>query len=65
MRLAGHVDPLLTREISGSSFTHENVNLQTLGFEHVSSSYQGITIPSDIAGERLGNCVYVLQGQSY
>ena len=34
--------------------TKENVNLQTLGFEHVPGNYQGIVNPIDIAGERLG-----------
>ena len=34
--------------------TKENVNLQTLGFEHVNSNCQGIINPIDIAGERLG-----------
>ena len=40
--------------VEGVLSTKENVNLQTLGFEHVSSSYQGIINPIDIAGERLG-----------
>ena len=41
-------------KVLGVLSTKENVNLQTLGFEHVSSSYQGIINPIDIAGERLG-----------
>ena len=52
--VGGHVDPLLNERFLGVLSTKENVNLQTLGFEHVSSSYQGIINPIDIAGERLG-----------
>ena len=44
----------LIERFLGVLSTKENVNLQTLGFEHVSSSYQGIINPIDIAGERLG-----------
>ena len=57
--VGGHVDPLLNERFLGVLSTKENVNLQTLGFEHVSSSYQGIINPIDIAGERLGTVFIV------
>ena len=50
----GHIDPLLNERFLGVLSTKENVNLQTLGFEHVPGNYQGIVNPIDIAGERLG-----------
>ena len=53
-KVGGYVDSLLNERFLGVLSTKENVNLQTLGFEHVSSSYQGIINPIDIAGERLG-----------
>ena len=52
--VGGHVDELLNERFLGVLSTKENVNLQTLGFEHVDSSCQGIINPIDIAGERLG-----------
>ena len=52
--VGGFIDPELNERLLGILSTKENVNLQTLGFEHVSSSYQGIINPIDIAGERLG-----------
>ena len=53
-KVGGYVDTLLNERFLGVLSTKENVNLQTLGFEHVSNSYQGIINPIDIAGERLG-----------
>ena len=50
-KIGGHIDPLLNERVLS---TKENVNLQTLGFEHVPGNYQGIVNPIDIAGERLG-----------
>ena len=52
--VGGHVDSLLNERFLGVLSTKENVNLQTLGFEHVNSNCQGIINPIDIAGERLG-----------
>ena len=49
-----NIDPLLNERFLGVLSTKENVNLQTLGFEHVPGNYQGIVNPIDIAGERLG-----------
>ena len=45
---------MLNERFLGVLSTKENVNLQTLGFEHVDSRCQGIINPIDIAGERLG-----------
>ena len=53
-KVGSHVDPLLNERFLGVLSTKENVNLQTLGFEHVGAEYQGIVNPIDIAGERLG-----------
>ena len=53
-KVGGHVDSLLNERFLGVLSTKENVNLQTLGFEHVDSRCQGIINPIDIAGERLG-----------
>ena len=47
-KVGGYVDSLLNERFLGVLSTKENVNLQTLGFEHVSIN------PIDIAGERLG-----------
>ena len=58
-KVGGYVDSPVKREISGCPVNKENVNLQTLGFEHVSSSYQGIINRIDIAGETTGYCIYV------
>ena len=52
--VGGHIDSLLNERFLGVLSTKENVNLQTLGFEHVNSSCYGIINPIDIAGERLG-----------
>ena len=53
-KIGGHIDPLLNERFLGVLSTKGNVNLQTLGFEHVPGNYQGIVNPIDIAGERLG-----------
>ncbi len=63
--MGGHVDPLLNERFLGVLSTKENVNLQTLGFEHVSSSYQGIINPIDIAGERLGTVFMYRKDRPY
>ena len=52
-KIGGHIDPLLNERFLGVLSTKENVNLQTLGFEHV-RKLSGIVNPIDIAGERLG-----------
>lgn len=53
--VGGHIDSLLNERLLNVLSTKENVNLLTLGFEFEDeSNYQGIIIPIDIAGERLG-----------
>ena len=64
-KIGGHIDPLLNERFLGVLSTKENVNLQTLGFEHVSSSYQGIINPIDIAGERLGTVFMYRKDRPY
>ena len=43
-KVGGYVDSLLNERFLGVLSTKENVNLQTLGFEHVSSSYEDIIV---------------------
>ena len=57
--VGGHVDELLNERFLGVLSTKENVNLQTLGFEHVDSSCQGI------AGERLGTVFMYRDNKPY
>ena len=50
-----HIDPMLNERLLSILSTKENVNLETLGFEHTEiDRYQAIITPIDIAGERLG-----------
>ncbi len=50
-----YIDGLLNERLLGVLSTKENVNLETLGFEHTEiDQYQAIITPIDIAGERLG-----------
>ena len=54
-KVGGYVDSLLNERFLGVLSTKENVNLETLGFEHTEiGRYQAIITPIDIAGERLG-----------
>ena len=62
--VGGHVDELLNERFLGVLSTKENVNLQTLGFEHVDSC-QGIINPIDIAGERLGTVFMYRDNKPY
>ena len=52
-KIGGHIDPLLNERFLGVLSTKENVNLQTLGFEHVPGYYKGIVNTIDFAGERM------------
>lgn len=53
--VGGFIDSLLNERLLGVLSTKENVNLQTLGFEHKDiNKYSAIIAPLDIAGERLG-----------
>ena len=63
--VGGHVDELLNERFLGVLSTKENVNLQTLGFEHVDSSCQGIINAIDIAGERLGTVFMYRDNKPY
>ena len=63
--VGGHIDSLLNERFLGVLSTKENVNLQTLGFEHVNSSCYGIINPIDIAGERLGTVFMYKSGSQY
>ena len=63
--VGGHIDEMLNERLLSILSTKENVNLQTLGFEHVDSSCQGIINPIDIAGERLGTVFMYKCGEGY
>ena len=53
--VGGFIDPMLNERLLGVLSTKENVNLATLGFEHIDfSKFQAIISPIEIAGERLG-----------
>ena len=53
--VGGYIDAMLNERFLGVLSTKENVNLETLGFEHGDlQKYQGIINPIEIAGERLG-----------
>lgn len=53
--VGGFIDSMLNERLLGVLSTKENVNLETLGFEHTDTKkFQAIVAPIDIAGERLG-----------
>ena len=53
--VGGFIDPMLNERLLGVLSTKENVNLATLGFEHIDfTKFQAIISPIEIAGERLG-----------
>ena len=53
--VGGFIDSMLNERLLGVLSTKENVNLETLGFEHTDAKkFQVIIAPIDIAGERLG-----------
>lgn len=64
-KVGGHIDALLNERFLGVLSTKENVNLQTLGFEHVPVNCQGIINPIDIAGERLGTVFMYRKDKAY
>lgn len=63
--VGGFIDSMLNERLLAILSTKENVNLQTLGFEHTDNSrFQAIIAPIDIAGERLGTLfIYKSSGQ--
>ena len=63
--VGGHVDSLLNERFLGVLSTKENVNLQTLGFEHVNSNCLSIISPIAIAGEILGTVLMDLNDKPY
>lgn len=53
--VGGFIDPMLNERLLGVLSTKENVNLETLGFEHPEiRKVQATIAPIEIAGERLG-----------
>jgi transcriptional pleiotropic repressor len=49
------IDPMLNERFLGVLSTKENVNLETLGFEHAGTKkFQALITPIEISGERLG-----------
>lgn len=53
--IGGFIDNMLNERLLGVLSTKENVNLETLGFEHTDTDkFQAIITPIEIAGERLG-----------
>ncbi len=53
--VGGFIDDMLNERLLSILSTKENVNLETLGFEHTNvKHFQAIIAPIDIAGERLG-----------
>ena len=64
--VGGYIDTLLNERLLGVLSTKENVNLETLGFEHTEiDRYQAIITPIDIAGERLGTLFMYRDTKSY
>ena len=60
------IDPLLNERLLNILSTKENVNLQTLGFSpEVSTGYQAIVTPINIAGERLGTLFIYKKDDAY
>lgn len=65
-KVGGFVDTNLNERLLGVLSTKENVNLQTLGFEHVDiTKVQAIISPIEIAGERLGTLFIYRTAQPY
>lgn len=60
------IDPLLNERFLSVLSTKENVNLDTLGFEHTDARrFQAVISPIDIAGERLGTLFMYKCGEPY
>ncbi len=60
------IDSMLNERFLLVLSTKENVNLSTLGFEgEGTSDYQGLLLPIDIAGERLGTLFLYRQNSQY
>ncbi|TCT16415.1 transcriptional pleiotropic repressor [Natranaerovirga pectinivora] len=62
--IGDYIDEQLNERLLNILSTKENVNLSTLGFTNV-ESYDGIIVPIDIAGERLGTLFFYRQESAY
>lgn len=64
--VGGFIDPILNERLLSVLSTKENVNLETLGFEHAGSQKaQALITPIDIAGERLGTLFIYKEEDQY
>ena len=64
--VGGRIDPLLNTRLLNILSTQDNVNLQTLGFEHVNAAQTAAIIsPIEIAGERLGTIFMYRSNRHY
>ncbi len=64
--VGGFIDPILNERLLSVLSTKENVNLETLGFEHAGSQKaQALIAPIDIAGERLGTLFIYKEEEQY
>ena len=64
--VGGFIDAMLNERLLGVLSTKENVNLQTLGFEHVDvKKFQAVIAPIEIAGERLGTLFIYKWNEQY
>ena len=64
--VGGFIDSMLNERLLGILSTKENVNLQTLGFEHLDvKKFQAIITPIEIAGERLGTLFFYKCNEQY
>ncbi|RKJ42351.1 GTP-sensing pleiotropic transcriptional regulator CodY [bacterium 1XD42-8] len=64
--VGGFIDPILNERLLSVLSTKENVNLETLGFEHAGSrKAQALIAPIDIAGERLGTLFIYKEEDQY
>lgn len=65
-KVGAFIDPMLNERFLSVLSTKENVNLETLGFEHVDfKSYKALISPIDIAGERLGTLFLYKKTEQY
>lgn len=64
--VGGFIDAMLNERLLAILSTKENVNLETLGFEHTDiKRFHAIIAPIDIAGERLGTLFIYKYDEQY
>lgn len=64
--VGGFIDPMLNERLLAILSTKENVNLETLGFEHINTKkFQAVISPIEISGERLGTLFVYKCGEQY